>query len=334
MRQRVAIAIALLNNPDLIIADEPTTALDVTIQGQILFEMQKLTRETGAALIWITHDLSVVAGLADRVCVMYAGRIVEQGSVRRRARRSRAHPYTQGLLDSVPSRSARGARLRQIPGMTPSLLDLPPGCAFRERCARADRRLRGDRRRCAPAGAAARRSACAATIRWARASARDATVAPTAPEPAPAAAPLVELRGVSKRFVKSLDVAARIGNLLGAGRARGGRARGRRRRSRDRAGRGRRPRRRIRLRQVDARPARGRAAAADRGRALLARRAARRTRRPTRRAAQQLKMQMIFQDPYASLNPRMRVVDIVGEAPVAHGLIAPRAADRVRRRCS
>ncbi len=80
MRQRVAIAIALLNHPDLIIADEPTTALDVTIQGQILFEMQKLTRETGAALIWITHDLSVVAGLADRVCVMYAGKIVEEGT--------------------------------------------------------------------------------------------------------------------------------------------------------------------------------------------------------------------------------------------------------------
>ena len=86
MRQRVAIAIALLNSPDLIIADEPTTALDVTIQGQILYEMQKLTRETGTALIWITHDLSVVAGLADRVCVMYAGRIVEQGTTRRSAR--------------------------------------------------------------------------------------------------------------------------------------------------------------------------------------------------------------------------------------------------------
>jgi len=102
MRQRVAIAIALLNNPDLIIADEPTTALDVTIQGQILFEMQKLTRETGAAMIWITHDLSVIAGLADRVCVMYAGRIVEQGSVVDVLSRPR-HPYTQGLLDSVPS---------------------------------------------------------------------------------------------------------------------------------------------------------------------------------------------------------------------------------------
>src|SRR4051812_35538334 len=136
MRQRVAIAIALLNNPDLIIADEPTTALDVTIQGQILFEMQKLSRETGAAMIWITHDLSVVAGLADRVCVMYAGRIVEEGTTFDVLTHPR-HPYTQGLLDSVPSRSARGTPLRQIPGMTPSVLDLPPGCAFRERCPRA-----------------------------------------------------------------------------------------------------------------------------------------------------------------------------------------------------
>jgi peptide/nickel transport system ATP-binding protein len=133
MRQRVAIAIALLNNPDLIIADEPTTALDVTIQGQILFEMQKLTRETGAAMIWITHDLSVVAGLADRVCVMYAGKIVERGTTFDVLTHP-WHPYTRGLLDSVPSRSARGTRLAQIPGMTPSVLDLPPGCAFRERC--------------------------------------------------------------------------------------------------------------------------------------------------------------------------------------------------------
>lgn len=137
MRQRVAIAIALLNRPDLIIADEPTTALDVTIQGQILYEVQKLARETGTALVWITHDLSVVAGLADRVCVMYAGRIVEQGTTAQ-VLDTPAHPYAQGLLDSVPSRNAPGARLRQIPGMTPSLLDLPPGCAFRERCGRAD----------------------------------------------------------------------------------------------------------------------------------------------------------------------------------------------------
>ncbi|MEO8508498.1 MAG: ABC transporter ATP-binding protein [Betaproteobacteria bacterium] len=134
MRQRVAIAIALLNSPDLIIADEPTTALDVTIQGQILYEMQKLTRETGTAVIWITHDLSVIAGLADRVCVMYAGRIVEQGTCED-VLGAPAHPYTQGLLDSVPSNNERGQRLKQIPGMTPSLLELPPGCPFRERCA-------------------------------------------------------------------------------------------------------------------------------------------------------------------------------------------------------
>ena len=137
MRQRVAIAIALLNQPDLIIADEPTTALDVTIQGQILFEMQKLARESGTALIWITHDLSVIAGLADEICVMYAGRIVEHGSVDQ-VLDAPLHPYTHGLIDSVPSRGRRGEPLRQIPGMTPSLLDLAPGCAFRERCSRAD----------------------------------------------------------------------------------------------------------------------------------------------------------------------------------------------------
>ena len=137
MRQRVAIAIAMLNRPDLIIADEPTTALDNTIQGQILYEIQKLTRETGTALIWITHDLSVIAGLADRVCVMYAGRIVEQGSCDEVLSHP-AHPYTRGLLDSVPANNERGQRLKQVPGMTPSLLDLPPGCPFRERCSRAD----------------------------------------------------------------------------------------------------------------------------------------------------------------------------------------------------
>jgi peptide/nickel transport system ATP-binding protein len=133
MRQRVAIAIALLNKPDLIIADEPTTALDVTIQGQILYEMQKLCRESGTALIWITHDLSVVAGLADTVCVMYAGRIVESGDVRQVLEQPE-HPYTHGLISSAPSRNPRGTPLRQIPGMTPSLLNLPGGCAFRERC--------------------------------------------------------------------------------------------------------------------------------------------------------------------------------------------------------
>jgi peptide/nickel transport system ATP-binding protein len=137
MRQRVAIAIALLHQPDLIIADEPTTALDVTIQGQILAEVQTLARETGTALVWITHDLAVVAGLADDIAVMYAGKVVEAGPVDQVLDRP-IHPYTRGLIGSVPGRNKRGVPLAQIPGMTPSLLSLPPGCAFRGRCARAD----------------------------------------------------------------------------------------------------------------------------------------------------------------------------------------------------
>ena len=136
MRQRVAIAIALLHSPDLIIADEPTTALDVTIQAQILAEVQKLATETGLALVWITHDLAVVSSLADRIAVMYAGRVVEDGPASQ-VLSAPLHPYTVGLIGSVPSRNRRGAELAQIPGMTPSRLDLPEGCAFRPRCPRA-----------------------------------------------------------------------------------------------------------------------------------------------------------------------------------------------------
>lgn len=137
MRQRVCIAISLLNNPDLIIADEPTTALDVTIQAQILHEMRRLCVGSGTSLIWITHDLSVVAGLADKICVMYAGRIVERGTVDQ-VLGSPVHPYTRGLIKSLPTRAACGESLYQIPGMTPSLLDLGDGCAFRSRCPHAD----------------------------------------------------------------------------------------------------------------------------------------------------------------------------------------------------
>jgi peptide/nickel transport system ATP-binding protein len=136
MRQRVAIAIALLHRPEVLIADEPTTALDVTIQAQILSEVQALCAETGTAMVWITHDLSVVAGLADRIAVMYAGRIVETGPVAEILEHP-LHPYTAGLIGSVPSRNRRGAPLAQIPGMAPSLASLPPGCAFAPRCPRA-----------------------------------------------------------------------------------------------------------------------------------------------------------------------------------------------------
>jgi len=137
MRQRVAIATAFINKPDLIIADEPTTALDVTIQAQILYEAQELCRKTGTAMIWITHDLAVVAALADRIAVMYAGRIVETGTTDNVIDHP-LHPYTEGLIGSVPGHNKRGQRLAQIPGMTPSLINLPAGCAFRDRCGYAD----------------------------------------------------------------------------------------------------------------------------------------------------------------------------------------------------
>ena len=135
MRQRVAIAIAFINKPDLVIADEPTTALDVTIQGQILHLAQEMCRRTGTAMIWITHDLAIVSALADRIAVMYAGRIVEMGPTDDVVS-APIHPYTAGLLGSVPSANDRGARLTQIPGSAPSLLNLPAGCAFRPRCDR------------------------------------------------------------------------------------------------------------------------------------------------------------------------------------------------------
>jgi peptide/nickel transport system ATP-binding protein len=133
MRQRVAIATALLNRPSLLIADEPTTALDVSIQSQILSEVQDLCAEMGTAIIWITHDLSVVCGLADRIAVMYAGRIVEQGNLIDVVRRP-LHPYTNGLIASVPSRNVRGRPLKQIPGLAPALSRRPSGCAFASRC--------------------------------------------------------------------------------------------------------------------------------------------------------------------------------------------------------
>ncbi len=134
MRQRVAIAIAFLNKPDLIIADEPTTALDVTIQAQILHEAQQIAKKTGTALLWITHDLAVVSALADKISVMYAGRMVESGPTDALVT-APLHPYTKGLIGSVPTNNQRGTRLTQIPGMTPSLLNLPVGCAFQTRCA-------------------------------------------------------------------------------------------------------------------------------------------------------------------------------------------------------
>ena len=135
MRQRAVIAMAVANEPSLIIADEPTTALDVTVQAQILQVLQTVQAETGTAIMLITHDLGVVAGVADRVLVMYAGGMVEQGTVEQ-AFYEPSHPYTRGLIASLPrmDRRSRDQRLFQIAGQPPRATDLPPGCRFGPRC--------------------------------------------------------------------------------------------------------------------------------------------------------------------------------------------------------
>jgi peptide/nickel transport system ATP-binding protein len=135
LRQRVMIAMALMCGPDLMIADEPTTALDVTIQAQILLLLAQLRREFGMGLVLITHDLGIVARVADRVAVMYAGQIVEHGTAAEVFSEPR-HPYTRGLMACipVPGKVARGSPLGSIPGMVPSLIGAMSGCSFRERC--------------------------------------------------------------------------------------------------------------------------------------------------------------------------------------------------------
>ncbi len=268
MRQRVAIAIALLHDPDLIIADEPTTALDVTIQGQILFEMQKLTRETGTALIWITHDLSVVAGLADDIAVMYAGRIVETGPVDA-VLDGALHPYTNGLIGSVPSRNRRGAPLQQIPGMTPSLLALPEGCAFRTRCT--------PRRRCLP-----RRAGVDRVAHRARTRAAFTHISRQRGEPADRPRRGVETLREKTRHRRQAGQPARRRPT------RGGRARGRWGEPRRGRGRGGRAGRRVGLWQVDFGPHRRRHRSAERRRRAVPRPADRHAaaRRAQERAAQ------------------------------------------------
>jgi peptide/nickel transport system ATP-binding protein len=148
MKQRVMIAMALLCEPRLLIADEPTTALDVTVQAQILHLIRQLQRRTGAAVLFITHDMGVIAEMCDAVAVMYAGRIVERGPVIDIFEQSR-HPYTRGLLESVPRRGvAHKSALPTIEGVVPSMLSPPSGCRFAERCRRHQALAAEDRQRC------------------------------------------------------------------------------------------------------------------------------------------------------------------------------------------
>jgi peptide/nickel transport system ATP-binding protein len=151
MRQRVVIALALCANPRLVIADEPTTALDVSIQAQIIALLKKLCNVHGAAVMLITHDMGVIAETADRVAVMYAGRIAEIGPVKDVVKHAR-HPYTVGLMGSIPKVGEHVERLTQIEGAMPRLNAIPPGCAFNPRCPRAFERCRRERPDLLPAG--------------------------------------------------------------------------------------------------------------------------------------------------------------------------------------
>jgi peptide/nickel transport system ATP-binding protein len=152
MRQRVVIALALAAQPKLVIADEPTTALDVSIQAQIIALLKRLCREHGTAVMLVTHDMGVIAETADRVAVMYAGRIVEVGPVADVIHRPQ-HPYTVGLMGSIPSMVADKERLTQIDGAMPRLTAIPPGCAFHPRCGHAWERCSRERPELLPAGA-------------------------------------------------------------------------------------------------------------------------------------------------------------------------------------
>ena len=157
MRQRVVIALALAADPVLVIADEPTTALDVSVQAQIINVLKRMCREHGASVMLITHDMGVIAETADRVAVMYAGRIAEIGPVRQGVQHPQ-HPYTVGLMGSIPKLDHADPRLRQIPGSMPRLDAIPPGCAFNPRCPKAFARCVLERPELMPAGPS--RAAC------------------------------------------------------------------------------------------------------------------------------------------------------------------------------
>ncbi|RBM18334.1 glutathione ABC transporter ATP-binding protein [Prauserella sp. PE36] len=311
MRQRVVIAMAIANDPRLLIADEPTTALDVTVQAQVLEALRAARDATGAATILITHDLGVVAEMADRLVVMYAGRIVEHGPVREVLRDPR-HPYTRGLLDGLPRLDRRVARLRPIPGQPPDLAAIPGACAFHERCA-----LSQDRARCReerPAlrvTATGRESACHFAEEVAGAGAE-----PDEPRTAGTPGPVVlEVRDLVKRFpdrrsgrgevsaVDGVSFALRAGETLGVvgesgcGKSTVGRAI-------------------VRLLE----PSGGRIV--FHGTDLTAA-----NRRALRAAARGL--QLVFQDPFASLNPRMTVRQVLAEPLRVHRLVT---GDRIAAR--
>ena len=316
------IAMALLLGPALLIADEPTSALDVTLEAQIVELLRRLRDSHGTAILFVSHDLGVISQLCDRVVVMYAGRAVEQGTVDQIFGAPR-HPYTQALLAAVPSARHRGERLATIPGRVPSLSALPSGCAFHPRCPHAqDVCVRDAARPRRP-----RAAACSAHIYDESSGYPHDTVASGGVVTARVVAERTWRQSARdehagnvrrRRCARARRIAAHVLRRQSADSsdappaAAARRARGRRRRSRPAPRGGRRPGRRVRLRQDDARQSDPRPRSGHAGRIVfdgqdVAALSRRRLRRLRRRA------QMIFQDPYSSLSPRLRVSYLLTE---------------------
>ena len=320
MRQRVVIALALCAGPRLIVADEPTTALDVSIQAQIIALLKRLCREHATAVMLVTHDMGVIAETADRVAVMYAGRIAEIGPVRDVVKHAK-HPYTKGLMGSIPSLGVRHDRLTQIDGAMPRLTEIPPGCAFNPRCT-----VRGERclveRPDADVGRHQPRRLLAARSRRRRRAGRPRSWSmPDAPPPIGGTGQFVRIAGLKRYF----DVSAPwlVRTLEG------------------------RPRQIVQaVDGIDIEIAKGETFSlvgeSGCGKSTVARlvvglytptagsiefdgndMAARHSRSDM--AALRRRMQMIFQDPFASLNPRWRVFDIIAEPIRAFGLSSGKA---------
>lgn len=320
MRQRAMIAMALANEPKLLVADEPTTALDVTIQAQILELMRSLQRDLGMAIVFVTHDLGVVAEICDRVVVMYAGQVMEESPVGELFARQR-HPYTEGLMASIPQVTPPGEPLPVIPGQVPRPDQVPPGCRFAPRCSYADARCAapvpvvgatGTKVRCVRAG-----ELSLAGTRWRPPDAVREAPAPDA-RPAPGGpAPLLRVRGLRKDFpvhsgllrrtvgyvraVDGIDLDLAPGETLGLV---------------GESGSGKSTTARVVLRLLE--PTAG--SVQLEGKELTTLRVA-----ELRRARRS--MQIVFQDPYSSLDPRATIADTVGEPLEVHRGLRGRARD-------